>query len=122
MIYSISALLNMQVCESCIGEKESCELMHKLNYCNEDIFIVLVRGKEVPRSILEASKVVETDRRVSKRSRKTKSGSSISLKVSASTSIYQLKMMIWESFGVSQVCSVLVLFCSLNVGLRSSHG
>ena len=91
--------------------------MHKLNYSNEDICVILVRGKEVPRSILEASKgFVETDRRVSKRSRKIKNGSSINLKVSSSTSIYQLKMMIWESFGVSQVCSVLILFCSLNVG------
>ena len=93
----------MQVCESCIGERESCKLMQKLNYCNEDICVILVRSKEVPRSILEASKgSVEIDRRVSKRSRKTKNGSSISLKVSASTSLYQLKMMLWESFGVSK--------------------
>lgn len=107
----IFTLLDIQVCESCIGEKESCELMQKLNYCNEDICVILVRGKEVPRSILEASKgTTETDRRVSKRSRKTKNGSSVMLKVSASTSIYQLKMMIWESFGVSQVCAVCILF------------
>ncbi|XP_020226068.1 ubiquitin carboxyl-terminal hydrolase 26 isoform X2 [Cajanus cajan] len=97
-----------EVCESCIGERESCELMQKLNYCNEDIFVILVRGKEVPRSILEASKgFIETDRRVSKRSRKTKNGSSISLKVSASTSLYQLKMMIWESFGVVKENQIL---------------
>ncbi|XP_061346199.1 ubiquitin carboxyl-terminal hydrolase 26-like isoform X1 [Gastrolobium bilobum] len=97
-----------EVCESCIGERESCELMQKLNYCNEDICVILVRGKEVPRSILEASKgSVETDRRVSKRSRKTKNGSSISLKVSASTSLYQLKMMIWESFGVVKENQIL---------------
>lgn len=102
----------MQVCESCIGEKESCELMQKLNYCNQDISVILVRGREVPRSILQASKgFVETDRRVSKRSRKTKNESSISLKVSASTSIYQLKMMIWESFGVSQVCAICLSLC-----------
>jgi len=43
----------------------------------------------------------EPDRRISKRSRKTKDGSSSSLQVSASTTLYQLKMMIWESFGVS---------------------
>ncbi|XP_027353801.1 ubiquitin carboxyl-terminal hydrolase 26-like [Abrus precatorius] len=97
-----------EVCESCIGERESCELMQKLNYCNEDICVILVRGKEVPRSILEASKgIIETDRRVSKRSRKTKNGSSISLKVSASTSLYQLKMMIWESFGVVKENQIL---------------
>ncbi|CAJ1973795.1 unnamed protein product [Sphenostylis stenocarpa] len=97
-----------EVCESCIGERESCELMQKLNYCNEDICVILVRGKEVPRSILEASKgFVEADRRVSKRSRKTKNGSSICLKVSASTSLYQLKMMIWESFGVVKENQIL---------------
>ncbi|KAL5190121.1 Ubiquitin carboxyl-terminal hydrolase 26 [Glycine soja] len=97
-----------EVCESCIGERESCELMQKLNYCNEDICVILVRGKEVPRSILEASKgFVETDRRVSKRSRKSKNGNSISLKVSASTSLYQLKMMIWESFGVVKENQIL---------------
>ena len=110
----ISLPLNVQVCESCIGEKESCELMHKLNYRNEDICVILVRGKEVPKSILEASKgLVETDRRISKRSRKTKNGSSVSLKVSASTSLYQLKMMIWESFGVSKLYVVCICFRSI---------
>lgn len=99
---------NMQICESCIGEKESCELMQRLNYSNEDISVILVRGKEVPKSIIEASKgSVETDRRVSKRSRKSKNGTSITLKVSASTSLYQLKMMIWEAFGVSLVENAL---------------
>ncbi|CAL0319194.1 unnamed protein product [Lupinus luteus] len=97
-----------EVCKSCIGERESCELMQKLNYCNENICVILVRGKEVPRSILEASKgSAETDRRVSKRSKKTKNGSSISLKVSASTTLYQLKMMIWESFGVIRENQIL---------------
>ncbi|KAK7384819.1 hypothetical protein VNO78_30522 [Psophocarpus tetragonolobus] len=97
-----------EVCESCIIEKESCEFMQKLNYSNENISVIFIRGKEVPKSILEASKgFVETDRRVSKRSRKTKNGSSISLKVSASTSIYQLKMMIWESFGVVKENQIL---------------
>ncbi|KAJ7966072.1 Ubiquitin carboxyl-terminal hydrolase 26 [Quillaja saponaria] len=96
-----------EICEDCIGERESCELMRKLNYCNEDICVIFVRGKEVPRSILEASKSVETDRRVSKRSRKTNNGSSVNLKVSASTSLYQLKMMIWESFGVVKENQIL---------------
>ncbi|XP_054797302.1 ubiquitin carboxyl-terminal hydrolase 26 isoform X2 [Prosopis cineraria] len=97
-----------EICESCIGERESCELMQKLNYSNENISVILVRGKEVPRSILEASKgSVEADRRVSKRSRKSKNGTSISLKVSASTSLYQLKMMIWEAFGVVKENQIL---------------
>lgn len=78
--------------------------MQKLNYCDENIYVCLVRGKEAPKSILEASEsTFEPDRRTSKRSRKTNYGSLINLKVSASTSIYQLKMMIWESLGVSYI-------------------
>ena len=75
--------------------------MQKLNYCNEDVYVYFVRGKEAPKSILQATENNDPDRRVSKRSRKTNSGDRISLKVSGSTSVYQLKMMIWESFGVS---------------------
>ncbi|KAK1317644.1 Ubiquitin carboxyl-terminal hydrolase 26 [Acorus calamus] len=90
-----------EICEECIGERESCELMRKLNYSDGDIRVFLVRGKEAPRSLLEASgSIPEPDRRISKRSRRTAFGNSINLKVSSSTSIYQLKMMVWESFGV----------------------
>jgi len=75
--------------------------MQKLNYCDEDICVYLVHGKEAPRSIIEASGTLpEPDRRTSKRSRKSSFGNSITLKVSGSTSVYQLKMMIWEAFGV----------------------
>ncbi|XP_066355469.1 ubiquitin carboxyl-terminal hydrolase 26-like isoform X2 [Miscanthus floridulus] len=91
-----------EVCEECIGERESCALVEKLNYQNEDIHVYFVRGKEAPKSIKEACSkaVVVADRRTSKRSRRTSSGNSISLKVSGSTSIYQLKLMIWESLGI----------------------
>ncbi|OAY70810.1 Ubiquitin carboxyl-terminal hydrolase 26 [Ananas comosus] len=89
-----------ELCEDCIGERESCELMQKLSYSNENISIYFVRGKEVPKSIREASATADIDRRTSKRSRKTSFGNTISLTVSASTTIYQLKMMIWEAFGV----------------------
>lgn len=90
------------MCEDCIGERASCELMRKLNYSNQDIHVVFIQGKEVPRSILEASETsFDPDRRISKRSRKTNSGNVVNLKVSGSTSVYQLKMMIWESLGVS---------------------
>ncbi|XP_043708962.1 ubiquitin carboxyl-terminal hydrolase 26-like [Telopea speciosissima] len=95
-------------CEYCIGERESCELMQKLNYINEDICVFLVRGKEAPKSIIEASGTFsEQDRRMSKRSRKTTFGNSLNLKVSGSTSIYQLKMMIWESLGVVKENQIL---------------
>lgn len=95
-----------EICEDCIGERESRELMQKLNYCDKDIYVFLVRGKEAPRSILEASEsMFEPDRRASKRSRKTRSF--VNLKVSASTSIYQLKMMIWESLGVVKENQIL---------------
>ncbi|XP_047975404.1 ubiquitin carboxyl-terminal hydrolase 26 [Salvia hispanica] len=97
-----------QVCEECIGERESTELMKKLNYFNEDICVCLVRGKEPPKSILEAScSISDPSRRTSKRSRKASYGNSANMKVSASTSIYQLKMMIWESFGVVKENQIL---------------
>ncbi|CAN6540179.1 unnamed protein product [Malus baccata var. baccata] len=90
-----------EICEDCIGERESRELMRKLDYCNEDIYVYFVHGKEAPKSILKPSETnFDPDRRVSKRSRKTRTGDQISLKVSGSTTIYQLKMMIWESFGI----------------------
>lgn len=86
--------------------------MQKLNYCDKDISVFLVRGKEAPRSILEASEsMFEPDRRASKRSRKTRSF--VNLKVSASTSIYQLKMMIWESLGVSYIDCIYEYICNL---------
>ncbi|XP_051140687.1 ubiquitin carboxyl-terminal hydrolase 26 isoform X2 [Andrographis paniculata] len=97
-----------QVCEECIGERESSELVMKLNYTNEDICVCLIRGKEPPKSILEASGgFSDNGRRTSKRSRKAAYGNSVNLNVSGSTSIYQLKMMIWESFGVVKENQVL---------------
>ncbi|GFP97041.1 ubiquitin carboxyl-terminal hydrolase 26 [Phtheirospermum japonicum] len=91
-----------QVCEECVGERESSELMKKLNYTNEEICVCLIHGKEPPKSILEASgSIVDPCRRTSKRSRKATYGNSVNLNVSGSTSVYQLKMMIWESFGLS---------------------
>ncbi|KAI8561630.1 hypothetical protein RHMOL_Rhmol04G0355400 [Rhododendron molle] len=97
-----------EVCGDCLGERESRELMRRHNYCNEDIYVCFVRGKEPPRSILEGSgKTFEPNRRTSKRSRKTTSGNSITLNVSGSTSLYQLKMMIWESFGVVKENQIL---------------
>ncbi|KAB1996150.1 hypothetical protein ES319_D13G211800v1 [Gossypium barbadense] len=96
-----------EVCEECIGERESCELMQKLNYADEDIYVYLVRGKEAPKSILQASESSEPDRRTSKRSRRTNNGNLVNLRVSATTSIYQLKMMIWESLGVVKENQIL---------------
>lgn len=87
-----------ELCEDCIGERESSELVRKLNYSDEDVCVYLVRGKEAPRSIIEASTAASI--RTSKRSKKTSYGKSINFKVSSTTSIYQLKMMIWEAFGV----------------------
>ncbi|XP_028547529.1 ubiquitin carboxyl-terminal hydrolase 26 [Dendrobium catenatum] len=87
-----------ELCEDCIGERESSELVRKLNYNDEDICVYLVHGKEAPRSIIEASTVPSI--RTSKRSKKTSYGKSINFKVSSTTSVYQLKMMIWEAFGV----------------------
>lgn len=86
--------------------------MQKLNYCNEEIQVFLIHGNEVPKSILEASgNSFDPDRRTSKRSRRTSGGNSVSLKVSGSTTFYQLKMMIWESFGVRmlQICLLVMM-------------
>uniref|UniRef100_A0ACD5WDA0 Uncharacterized protein n=1 Tax=Avena sativa TaxID=4498 RepID=A0ACD5WDA0_AVESA len=96
-----NVITDPEVCEECIGEIESCALVERLNYQNEDIQVYLVRGKEAPKSIREASLAVPvTDRRTSKRSRRTTTGNLISLKVSGSTTVYQLKLMIWESLGI----------------------
>ncbi|PAN51546.2 hypothetical protein PAHAL_9G571000 [Panicum hallii] len=90
-----------EVCEECIGERESCALVEKLNYQNEDIHVYFVLGKEAPKSIKEASKAVPvSDRRTSKHSKITSSENSVSLKVSSFTSVYQLKLMIWESLEI----------------------
>ncbi|XP_059298670.1 ubiquitin carboxyl-terminal hydrolase 26 isoform X1 [Lycium ferocissimum] len=97
-----------EVCEECIAERKSCELMRKLNYSNEDICVCFIRGKEPPKSVLEASvNSLEPNRRTSKRSRKTAFGNSANLNVSGSTSVYQLKMMIWEAFGIVKENQVL---------------
>ncbi|KAL6498056.1 Ubiquitin carboxyl-terminal hydrolase 26 [Orobanche gracilis] len=90
-----------QVCEECIGERENSELLKKLNYTNEDICVCLIRGKEPTKPVIEASRsIMDPSRRTSKRSRKATHGNSVNLNVSGSTSVYQLKIMIWESFGV----------------------
>ncbi|EPS71526.1 hypothetical protein M569_03230, partial [Genlisea aurea] len=95
-----------QVCEECIGERESSELMMKLNYTNEDICVCLIHGKEPPKSILTGN-TPDQNRRTSKRSRKSAYANSVNLNVSGTTSVYQLKMMIWESFGVVKENQVL---------------
>lgn len=75
--------------------------MDKLNYSSEEISVHLIRGKEVPISLLEASTNISgPDRRTSKRSRSTLSGKVCKLRVSGTMSVYQLKTMIWEYFGV----------------------
>ncbi|XP_076959230.1 ubiquitin carboxyl-terminal hydrolase 26-like [Bidens hawaiensis] len=97
-----------EVCEDCIGERESCELVRKLKYCNEDICICFVRGKEPPKYILEGSGNMEpTNRRISKRSRRTSYGNSVNLNVSGTTTLYELKMMIWQSFGIVKENQIL---------------
>lgn len=106
------------MCEDCIGERESCELVRKLNYCNEDICICFVRGKEPPKYILEGSGNIEpNNRRISKRSRRTSYGNSINLNVSGTTTLYELKMMIWQSFGVSFLNSFFFKFYALKPSL-----
>lgn len=100
-VKSFLILLLFKVCDKCIGERESSELMKKFNYINEDICVCFVHGKEPPKSSLEGSgNISDPSRRTSKQSRKASCGNSVNMNVSASTSIYQLKMIMWESFGV----------------------
>ncbi|KAF6170260.1 hypothetical protein GIB67_013235 [Kingdonia uniflora] len=97
-----------EICEDCIRERERCKLMQKLSYCNKEICVFLVHGKEAPRSVLEASGTIsDRDRRSSKRSRKTRFGNSIALTVSGSTSVYELKMRLWQCFGVVKENQIL---------------
>lgn len=84
--------------------------MQKLTYSEGDVSVCLVRGKEAPKSMLNASdSSFEVDRRTSKRSRRTNYGKQTSLKVSATTTVYQLKMMIWQLLGVMSSNSRIVL-------------
>eukprot|EP00246_Nothoceros_aenigmaticus_P001198 TRINITY_DN1161_c0_g1_i1.p1 TRINITY_DN1161_c0_g1~~TRINITY_DN1161_c0_g1_i1.p1 ORF type:complete len:215 (+),score=44.40 TRINITY_DN1161_c0_g1_i1:342-986(+) len=89
-----------EVCRVCVEELESRELMNKLNYANGQITVDLVRGKEPPPSVLAASGAgPETERRTSKRARRGTANTSgrATLTVSSETSIYQLKLQIWEA-------------------------
>lgn len=82
--------------------------MQKLTYSEGDVYVLLVRGKEAPKSMLNASdSSFEVDRRTSKRSRRTNYGKHTSLKVSATTTVYQLKMMIWQLLGVTLLFEIL---------------
>ena len=107
-MFKLCANTILQVCDICIEERESSELIRKLQYVDEEIYVDLVEGKEPPKSLLEP---LRGDRRVSKRARKGPAASNkrIVLKVSGDTTIYQLKLMIWESFSVSYICSSLKL-------------
>ncbi|KAL5698626.1 ubiquitinyl hydrolase 1 [Ranunculus cassubicifolius] len=98
-----------EVCKDCVGEKESHKLMEKLQYCNEDISVYFVpSNRDVPRFLLEPSGTTsESDRRISKRARKTAAGDCVSLTVSGSTLVHQLKLMIWESFNVVKENQIL---------------
>lgn len=92
-------LTKPEVCNECIEEREHLELRQKLQYVNEEIYVDLVCGKEPPKSVLESSM---GERRVSKRPRRGSASTNrrVVLKVSGDTTVYQLKLLIWESFAV----------------------
>ncbi|KAG0615456.1 hypothetical protein M758_5G042500 [Ceratodon purpureus] len=91
-----------EVCRECIEERETHEFLTKLNYTNREISVTLVRGKEPPPSLLLASSGTEAERRTSKRARRASatSGGRIQLNVSGDTTIFQLKLQIWEALEV----------------------
>lgn len=90
-----------EVCRECIEERETHEFLTKLNYTNREISVTLVRGKEPPPSLL-LSPGSEAERRTSKRARRASATSNgrIQLNVSGDTTVFQLKLQIWESLGV----------------------
>jgi hypothetical protein len=93
----------LQVCKECIEERETHELLSRLNYTNMDITVDLVRGKNPPPSLLVPTSGIEAERRTSKRARRASatSGARISLNVSGDTTVFQLKLQIWEALAVS---------------------
>lgn len=99
-----------EVCNVCIEERESSEFIKKLQYVDEEIYVDMVDGKEPPKSLLEPSK---GERRASKRARRSPASSNkrVVLKVSGDTTVYQLKLLIWESFSVVKE-NQRVHFCS----------
>lgn len=102
------------MCRVCVEEFESREFMNKLTYRDGMITVDLVRGKEPPPSVLAASGTgPETERRTSKRPRRGTASTSgrVSLCVSSETTIYQLKLQIWEALLVS-LCFNGVDFCA----------
>jgi hypothetical protein len=66
--------------------------------------VTLVKGKEPPPSLLLASGT-EAERRMSKRARRASSTANgrIQLNVSGDTTIFQLKLQIWEALEVGQL-------------------
>lgn len=101
-IYIKYLFCDVQVCRVCIEERETHEYLTKLNYTNREISVDLVRGKEPPPSLLVASSGYEAERRTSKRARRASasSGGRILLKVSGDTTVFQLKLQVWESLAV----------------------
>ncbi|KAI5076548.1 hypothetical protein GOP47_0008613 [Adiantum capillus-veneris] len=91
-------LTKPEVCHVCIEERESTELIQKLQYVDEEIYVDIVEGNEPPKALLEP---VKGERRVSKRARRgPTSNKRIALKVSGVTTVYQLKLMIWEASSI----------------------
>ncbi|KAH7422547.1 hypothetical protein KP509_12G013700 [Ceratopteris richardii] len=87
-----------EACHVCIEERESAELIRRLQYVDEEIFVDVVEGNEPPKALLEP---IESQRRVSKRARRgPTSNKRISLKVSGTTTVYQLKLLIWEASSI----------------------
>lgn len=104
-VFMLIILFVVQVCRECIEERETHEFLTKLNYTNREITVDLVRGKDPPPSLLVASSGFEVERRTSKRARRASatSGGRILVNVSGDTTVFQLKLQIWESLAVSSL-------------------
>ncbi|MCO5561639.1 hypothetical protein L7F22_015260 [Adiantum nelumboides] len=91
-------LTKPELCHVCIEERESAELLQKLQYVDEEIYVDIVEGNEPPKALLEP---VKCERRLSRRvHRCPMSNKRLTLKVSGVTTVYQLKLMIWEASSI----------------------
>ncbi|GBG75072.1 hypothetical protein CBR_g19585 [Chara braunii] len=96
------------LCAECIADRQSTELISKLSYTNGEITVELLRGTEPPPSMLCPAAMgtvsgQEGERR-SKRVRKATAmtGGRAVLKVSGTMTVFELKMLVWESLGVTR--------------------
>lgn len=88
-----------EVCRHCMAKREFDELANRLDYTDGEIVVELMKGKEPPRSVVAQ----EAERRSTRLRKQTSvAGGRVVLKVSGETTVYTLKMQIWEALNVTR--------------------